>query len=187
MKRIQVDRTSHKAFLNNKLELSDLKLKLLLGYYLFDYNMRPLDKNSWKIEIKNIKPFLENISTIDWKIFFDYLPDNYKTLDDFYEFYYNNKDIDLTDIGALCYNNKLNPYDIIREIDNLTTLINYLPFYNSNPEFGVVKVDSLKILITFLMNKISTLSSFPDIYPELLPINPIEKVFSYLNNKGIKR
>jgi len=172
---------------NKKEELSDLKLRLLLGNLLFDYNTIPVDKNSWNIEIKKIKPFLENISTIDWKIFFDYLPDNYKTLDDFFEFYYKNEEIDLTDIGALCYNNKLNPYDIIREIDNLTTLINYLPFYNSNPEFGIVKVDSLKILIIFLMNKISTLSSFPDIYPELLPISPNKEVFSYLNNKGIKK
>ena len=160
MTRVEISKTSPKAFLNNKEERKEIEIIKELSKFIFNNYSYKSSKNLKDIEIIKIKPFLKNLSTLNWEIFFSYIPYNCKTLDDLFDYYYNNENIDAMDIDCLCEQNNLTFFDIIQEIDNLYKLISCLPSYNSDPKFGVVEEHTLGALINFLNNKLSCMALF---------------------------
>ena len=160
MTRVEISKTSPKAFLNNKEERKEIEIIKELTNFILNKCTYKWSKNTKDIEIRKIKPFLKNLSTINWEIFFSNIPYNCKTLDDLFKFYYNNEQMDAMDIDCLCERNNLTFWDIIKEIDNLYKLISCLPSYNSDPKFGVVEEHTLGALINFLNNKLSCMALF---------------------------
>lgn len=188
MTRVEISKTSPKAFLNNKKERKEIEIIKELSKFIFNNYSYKSSKNLKDIEIIKIKPFLKNLSTLNWEIFFSRIPDNCKTLDDLFEFYYNNENMDVLDIDCLCEQNNLTFFDIIQEIDNLYKLISCLPSYNSDPKFGIVEEHILGALINFLVNKLSCMAFF-DHRPVDRHNNELfdELYWGKLNNKSIKR
>jgi hypothetical protein len=165
MTRVEISKTSPKAFLNNKEKRKEVKMFDELTNFILNKYTYKWSKDSKDMEIRKIKPFLKNLSTINWEIFFSNIPCNCKTLDNLFKFYYNNEKMDAMDIDCLCEQNNLTFWDIIKEIDNLYKLISCLPSYNSDPKFGIVEEHSLGTLINFLVNKLSCMNLFEDMRP----------------------
>ena len=160
MTRVEISKTSPKAFLNNKEKRKNINVIKELSEFIFNNYSYKLSEKTKDIEIIKIKPFLKNLSTLNWGIFFCNIPYNCKTLGDLFDYYYNNENIDAMDIDCLCEQNNLTFFDIIQEIDNLYKLISCLPSYNSDPKFGVVEEHTLGALINFLNNKLSCMALF---------------------------
>ena len=119
MTRVEISKTSPETFLNNKEERKEIEIIKELSKFIFNNYSYKSSKNLKDIEIIKIKPFLKNLSTLNWEIFFCNIPYNCKTLDDLFDYYYNNENIDAMDIDCLCEQNNLTFFDIIQEIDNL--------------------------------------------------------------------
>ena len=89
MTRVEISKTSPKAFLNNKEKRKEIKMFDELTSFILNKYTYKWSKNTKDIEIRKIKPFLKNLSTINWEIFFSKIPYNCKTLDDLFKFYYS--------------------------------------------------------------------------------------------------
>lgn len=152
----EVNKTRPEAFLNNKKIIKQVYIIQELYKFINNNYSYKWSKKFEDIEIIKIQPFLKNYSTLDWEIFFSDRPG--QTLGGLFNYYYNNENMDYQNISEICNQNRLTFFDFIKEIDNLYKLKSFLPFYNSNPEYGIIEEQTLGTLINFLINKLSCMA-----------------------------